>query len=143
LLCLSKEVCSQWKKLYGDTLVGFTTTSLYGNKDNRQTQYDNLVPYWDNCKSTTGKTPYKFNIRLENGRVIITAEVIKNPTLDGVKSIMIDTDEEDPKINLIGGTLILNQDFLNLLNGISRSYADPQIGRNNLVKVTQSKQTPV
>jgi hypothetical protein len=86
--------------------------------------------------------PY-VNIRLENGRVIITAEVIKNPTLDGVKSIMIDTDEEDPKINLIGGTLILNQDFLNLLNGISRSYADPQIGRNNLVKVTQSKQTPV
>jgi len=66
LLCLSKEVCSQWKKLYGDTLVGFTTTSLYGNKDNRQTQYDNLVPYWDNCGSSSGKTPYKFNIRLEN-----------------------------------------------------------------------------
>jgi biotin synthase-like enzyme len=84
--------------------------------------------------------PYA-NIRLENGRVIITADVVKNPTLDGVKEIIIDTNEEDPKINLIGGTLILNQDLLNLLNTISRSYNDPQIGRNNLVKATQSKQT--
>lgn len=84
--------------------------------------------------------PY-VNIRLENGRVIITADVIKNPTLDGVKEILIDTDEEDPKINLIGGTLTLNQDFLNLLNTISRSYNDPQIGRNTLVKATQNKQT--
>jgi hypothetical protein len=84
--------------------------------------------------------PY-VNIRLENGRVILTADVVKNPTLDGVKEIVVDTNDEDPKINLIGGTLILNQDLLNLLNTIGRSYNDPQIGRNNLIKVTQNKQT--
>jgi biotin synthase-like enzyme len=82
--------------------------------------------------------PY-VNIRLENGRVIITADVIKNPSLDVVKSISFDTDEEDPVINLVGGTLTLNQDLLNLLNTISRTYNDQQIGRNNLVKSTQTK----
>jgi hypothetical protein len=54
---------------------------------------------------------------------------------------VIDTNDEDPKINLIGGTLILNQDLLNLLNTIGRSYNDPQIGRNTLIKITQNKQT--
>jgi hypothetical protein len=86
--------------------------------------------------------PYA-NIRLENGRVIITADVVKNPVLDGVKEILFDTNDEDPKINLIGGTLTLNQDLLNLLSTMGRTYNDPQIGRNNLVKATQSKQTPV
>jgi len=66
LLTLSKEICSQWKKNYGDTLIGCTTTSLYGNKNNRQTQYDNLVPYWENCGATSGETPFKFSINLTN-----------------------------------------------------------------------------
>jgi uncharacterized protein YaaW (UPF0174 family) len=65
LLCLSKEVCSQWKQIYGDTLIGVTTTSLYGNLNNRLTQYDNLTPYWSNCGSTTGDTPYKLPNDLE------------------------------------------------------------------------------
>ena len=65
-----------------------------------------------------------------------------NPKLlDVVKEIVIDTNDEDPKINLIGGTLILNQDLLNLLNTTSRSYNDRQIGRNALIKITQNKQT--
>jgi hypothetical protein len=58
LLCLSKEVGNQWKKIYGDTLIGVTTTSLYGNK-NKQTQYDGLNPYWTSCGSTTGNVPFK------------------------------------------------------------------------------------
>lgn len=65
LLCLSKEVCSQWKKIYGDTLIGVTTTSLYGNLNNRLTQYDNLTPYWDNCGSSKGNTPYKLTSELD------------------------------------------------------------------------------
>ena len=65
LLCLSKEVCSQWKQIYGDTLIGVTTTSLYGNLNNRLTQYDNLTPYWVNCGSTKGDTPYKLPNDLE------------------------------------------------------------------------------
>ena len=65
LLCLSKEVCSQWKQIYGDTLIGVTTTSLYGNENNRLTQYDNLTPYWSNCGQSTGDTPYKLPSELE------------------------------------------------------------------------------
>jgi hypothetical protein len=43
LLCLSDEVQRLWKKQYGDTLVGVTTTSLYGKtKAGGLSQYDNL-----------------------------------------------------------------------------------------------------
>jgi hypothetical protein len=92
-------------------------------------------------KATGLLTPY-VNVRLENGRVIITTDVIKNPSLESVKELVIDTDNEDPIINLVGGTLTLNQDLLNLLNTISRTYNDPQIGRNNLVKTTTAQNTP-
>jgi hypothetical protein len=92
-------------------------------------------------KGTGILTPY-VNVRLENGRVIITTDVIKNPSLESVKELVIDTDEEDPTINLVGGTLTLNGDLLNLLNTISRTYNDPQIGRNNLVKSTTSQGEP-
>ena len=43
LLCLSEEVCSMWKKLYGNTLVGVTTTSLYGTKNIKSS----LLPFFD------------------------------------------------------------------------------------------------
>lgn len=92
-------------------------------------------------KATGLLTPY-VNVRLENGRVIITTDVIKNPSLETVKELVIDTDNEDPIVNLVGGTLTLNQDLLNLLNTISRTYNDPQIGRNNLVKVTTGQVGP-
>jgi hypothetical protein len=90
-------------------------------------------------KATGILTPY-VNVRLENGRVIITSDVIKNPSLESVKELVVDTDNEDPTVNLVGGSLILNQDLLNLLNTISRTYNDPQIGRNNLVKSTTQSQ---
>lgn len=88
-------------------------------------------------KATGLLLPY-VNIRVENGRLIITADVIKNPSLEFIKELVIDTDEEDPTVNLIGGTFTLNADLLNLLNTISRSYIDQQIGRTALVKATTS-----
>jgi hypothetical protein len=106
--------------------------------DESKTEFTKVIG--DFIDATGLMLPY-VNIRLENGRVILTADVIKNPTLDVVKEIVIDTNDEDPKINLIGGTLILNQDLLNLLNTTSRSYNDRQIGRNALIKITQNKQT--
>lgn len=106
--------------------------------DESKTEFTKVIG--DFINATGLMLPY-VNIRLENGRVILTADVVKNPTLDVVKEIVIDTNDEDPKINLIGGTLILNQDLLNLLNTTSRSYNDQQIGRNALIKVTQNKNT--
>jgi hypothetical protein len=60
LLCLSQEAATAWKKAYGDTLVGVTTTSLYGGKDRRSTtQYDGLTPYWKKFGSTKAEVPVK------------------------------------------------------------------------------------
>lgn len=60
LLCVSKEVADAWKKTYGDTLVGVTTTSLYGDtgKDGK-TQYDGLTPYWKKMGQSKGTVPLK------------------------------------------------------------------------------------
>jgi len=78
------------------------------------------------------------NIRVEMGRIILTSDVIKNPSLEMVKEIIIDTNEEDVTIELISGPLTLSGDLLNLLKLVTRTYDDPQIGRSNLIKVSQS-----
>jgi hypothetical protein len=60
LLCLSKEVADAWKREYGDTLVGVTTTSLYGESGvNKQTAYDGLTPYWRKMGTSQGNAPIK------------------------------------------------------------------------------------
>lgn len=60
LLCVSKDIADAWKKTYGDTLVGMTTTSLYGDtgKDGK-TQYDGLTPYWKKMGQSKGTVPLK------------------------------------------------------------------------------------
>jgi hypothetical protein len=59
LLCLSDEVQHQWKKQYGDTLVGVTTTSLYGkNKLGGLSQYDNLK-HWKKMGFSSGSVSYE------------------------------------------------------------------------------------
>lgn len=59
LLCLSDEVQYQWKKQYGDTLIGVTTTSLYGkNKMGGLSQYDGLK-YWNKMGFSSGSVSYE------------------------------------------------------------------------------------
>ena len=59
LLCLSDEVQRLWKKTYGDTLVGVTTTSLYGKtKVGGLSQYDNL-DHWKPMGFTSGSVSYE------------------------------------------------------------------------------------
>lgn len=59
LLCLSDEVQYQWKKQYGDVLVGVTTTSLYGkNKANGLSQYDGLK-HWKKMGFSSGSVSYE------------------------------------------------------------------------------------
>jgi hypothetical protein len=59
LLCLSDEVQQQWKKQYGDVLVGVTTTSLYGkNKMGGLSQYDNLK-HWKKMGFSSGSVSYE------------------------------------------------------------------------------------
>jgi hypothetical protein len=59
LLCLSDEVQNLWKKQYGDTLIGVTTTSLYGkNKMGGLSQYDRLK-HWKKMGFSAGSVAYE------------------------------------------------------------------------------------
>lgn len=59
LLCLCDEVQNRWKDLYHDTLVGVTTTSLYGkNKIGGLSQYDRLQ-HWKKMGYTSGSVSYE------------------------------------------------------------------------------------
>jgi hypothetical protein len=59
LLCLSDNIQDDWKTIYGDTLVGVTTTGLYGSFS----QYSGLK-YWKKCGSSTGSTLIRPNFKL-------------------------------------------------------------------------------
>lgn len=59
LLCLSDEVQNIWKRVYGDVLVGVTTTSLYGKtKAGGLSQYDNL-DHWLPMGFTSGSVSFE------------------------------------------------------------------------------------
>ena len=59
LMCLTDEVQNQWKKQYGDVLVGVTTTSLYGKqKAGGLSQYDNLK-HWKKMGFSSGSVSYE------------------------------------------------------------------------------------
>lgn len=59
LLCLSDTVQETWEKLYGDKLVGVTTTSLYGKtKPGGLSQYDNL-DHWQSMGFTSGSVSFE------------------------------------------------------------------------------------
>lgn len=59
LLCLSDTVQNDWKVRYGDTLVGVTTTSLYGNtKSGGLSQYDGLE-HWNKMGFSSGSVAFE------------------------------------------------------------------------------------
>ena len=59
LLCLSDTVQKDWKERYKDTLVGVTTTSLYGKaKANGLSQYDGLE-HWDKMGFSSGSVAFE------------------------------------------------------------------------------------
>lgn len=59
LLCLSDTVQNDWRKNYGDILVGVTTTSLYGNtKSGGLSQYDGLE-HWEKMGFSSGSVAYE------------------------------------------------------------------------------------
>lgn len=59
LLAISDEVQKRWKELYGDTLIGVSTTSLYGkDKLGGLSQYDNLK-HWKKMGYSAGSISYE------------------------------------------------------------------------------------
>ena len=61
LLCVTDDIEKKWKEIYNDTLVGVTTTSLYGTFS----QYDRLS-YWKAMGSTSGSLAYELTRDTEN-----------------------------------------------------------------------------
>jgi hypothetical protein len=76
-------------------------------------------------------------INVEDSRIILSSETIKNPSVDMIKTIRFDTDSENPQMDVITGTIDLDNDTINLLQTISSTYNDNQIGRNKLISITQ------
>jgi hypothetical protein len=59
LMCLSDTVQKDWKERYGDTLVGVTTTSLYGKtKAGGLSQYDGLE-HWNPMGFSSGSVAFE------------------------------------------------------------------------------------
>jgi len=59
LMTICDDVQQLWKQLYGNILVGLTTTSLYGKtKQNGLSQYDNLK-YWKKMDFTSGSVAFE------------------------------------------------------------------------------------
>jgi hypothetical protein len=59
LLCLDDKIQKLWKELYGDTLIGVTTTSLYGKaKLHGLSQYDRLT-HWKKMGFTAGSVKFE------------------------------------------------------------------------------------
>ena len=59
LMCLSDTVQKDWKRQYGDTLVGVTTTSLYGKtKTGGLSQYDGLE-HWNPMGFSSGSVAFE------------------------------------------------------------------------------------
>ena len=85
----------------------------------------------------TGLLLDMISIFIEDSRIIMTTETNKNPGIDAIKSIKFDTDEENPQMDVISGTIGLDVDIINLLQTITKSYNDNQIGRNKLISATQ------
>jgi hypothetical protein len=85
----------------------------------------------------TGLIMDTVNITVDDGQVVLSTETIKNPGLDAIKSITFDTDEENPKVDVVAGLIELNNDVINVLQSVAKTYNDNQIGRNKLITATQ------
>jgi hypothetical protein len=65
------------------------------------------------------------------------SETLKNPGTDTIKSMVFDTNDNDPKMEVISGVISLDSDLINLMQTVTRVFNDNQIGRNKLVSLTQ------
>ena len=77
------------------------------------------------------------NINIEHNRINMSSNTVKNPGMESVKSITFNTDEESPKLELNQGILSVTRDLATLLQTITTTFNDNQIGKNKLIMSTQ------
>ena len=76
-------------------------------------------------------------IMVDDSHVVLSSETIKNPGIDSIKSVIFDTNEDDPQIEVISGSIKLDNDMINLLQTLTKTFNDNQVGKNKLVSATQ------
>lgn len=82
-MLVTPVIRDQWKKSYGETLVGITTTSLYGNGS----MY-NSIPWWKSLGHTTGRIPLKPNDEFYS----IWHEIVKKKYPDVYEGLLTNDD---------------------------------------------------
>lgn len=112
--------------------IGFLNSG--SNLPNKQ----QIIQSIGNFLKGTGLILTTVNINIEDGRVILKTDSIKNPGMEIVKSISFDTEQESPQLQIVGGVLNLTPDFTSLIQGISSTYNDPKIGREFMIQSFQS-----
>lgn len=117
----------------GLNTVGFLSIGEVSNSVNK----DRLVNAIGEFIKSANLILASINIQVTDGRVFITSDTIKNPGVGNVRSISVDTNNENPSVNM-SGDVDLNSEVIEFLQNIKVAYTEPQIGRENLVKSTQN-----
>lgn len=78
------------------------------------------------------------DIQVFNGRLVITTANLKNPGVsEYVKSLVIDTDLDTPKLSFITPNIDINNDYMTFIGGLTRAYNDNTVGRTKLIQSAQ------
>jgi hypothetical protein len=85
----------------------------------------------------TGLLMDTVNIMVEDDKITIVSDTLKNSAMTTIKSVTFDTDQESPYFEVVNGKIDITEDFSNLVQTISRTFNDPQIGKTALITSTQ------
>jgi hypothetical protein len=85
----------------------------------------------------TGLLMDTVNIMVEDDKITIVSDTLKNSAMTTIKSVTFDTDQESPYFEVVNGKIDITEDFTNLVQTISRTFNDPQIGKTALITSTQ------
>ena len=85
----------------------------------------------------TGLLMDAVNITVEDDKITIVSDTLKNSAMTTIKSVTFDTDQENPYFEVVNGKLDITDDFTNLVQTILRTFNDPQIGKTALITSTQ------
>jgi hypothetical protein len=85
----------------------------------------------------TGLLMDTVNIMVEDDKITIVSDTLKNSAMTTIKSVTFDTDQESPYFEVVNGKIDITEDFSNLVQTITRTFNDPQIGKTALITSTQ------
>lgn len=117
--------------------VGFLS-NLTGGELNQENK-DAIISSIEDFIKACGLILSIVEIRVFSGRIILFSNTIKNPGIDFVKSITVDTNMDNPKLDFLSANVDVNADYMTLIGNITKSYNDNQVGRQKLVQATQNK----